>query len=223
MLASRTTPTGNVYAGPINATAGPPFNSQPFPPVTTPPTPVGTGTLTFASGNSGSFAYTVNMVSQTKPIERYDLFTGPQPTCTYSATTPNFAAATNYQDLWWVANAAEDGWGINFAHQGNSVFATWYTYDVDGAPLWLSVLAGRVGATNAYTGPLLRTSGPRFDAYDTTKVAQVQVGTATLTFANGNGATFNYVTNGSGGLPAVNQTKSIVRFPFAATGGTLCQ
>jgi hypothetical protein len=223
MLAGRTTPTGNAYAGPILATAGPPFNSLPFPPVTAPPTQVGSGTLTFTSGNNGSFAYTVNMVSQTKALERYDLFTGPQPTCTYSATTPNFAAATNYQDLWWVANGVESGWGVNFAHQGNSVFATWYTYDVDGAPLWLSVLAGRVGATNAYAGPLLRTSGPRFDAFDTTQVVPVQVGTATLSFANGNSATFNYVTSGSGGLPAVNQTKSIVRFPFAATGGTLCQ
>ena len=24
---------------------------------------------------------------------------------------------------------AESGWGINFAHQGDVVFATWFTYD----------------------------------------------------------------------------------------------
>ena len=35
---------------------------------------------------------------------------------------------------------------------------------------------------------------------------------------------FHYTTNGNGGLPAgVDQTKSIVRFPLAATGGTICQ
>ena len=42
-------------------------------------------------------------------------------------TTPN------YQGLWWNAPAAsESGWGINFAHQGDVIFATWFTYDLTG-------------------------------------------------------------------------------------------
>ncbi len=184
---------------------------------------VGTGTLTFTDRNSGSFAYMVNGVSQVKALARFDLATGPQVSCTYSSATPNFAAATNYQDLWWVPSGAESGWGVNLAHQGDSIFATWFTYDVDGSPLWLSALAGRVGSTSAYTGPLYRTAGPRFDAYDTTKVVAAQVGTATLTFADGNNATFAYSTSGAGGLPLANQSKGITRFPFAATGGTLCR
>ena len=220
MLASG---TGNIYAGAIYATTGPPFNAVLFVPGTAPGSQVGTGTLMFSNANAGSFDYTVNGIHQAKAISRYDLFTGAQPTCTFSATTPNFAAATNYQDLWWADDGAESGWGVNFAHQGNSIFATWYTYDLDGAPLWLSVLAPRVGTSNVYMGPLYRTSGPRFDAFDTTKVAQVQVGTATLTFADGNHATFGYTTNGTGGLPAVTQSKQITRFPFAAAGGTRCQ
>ncbi len=82
-----------------------------------------------------------------------------------------------------------------------------------------------MAASNAYTGSLLRTSGPRFDAYNPGDAVQPipAVGTATLTFANGNSAAFTYMTNGSGGLPAgINQTKSIVRFPFGP-GGTTCQ
>ena len=43
----------------------------------------------------------------------------------------DFAAATNYQDLWWVANGAESGWGVNLAHQGDNLFASWFTYDTD--------------------------------------------------------------------------------------------
>lgn len=31
---------------------------------------------------------------------------------------------------------AESGWGVNFTHQGDTIFATWFTYD-DGTPLWL--------------------------------------------------------------------------------------
>ncbi len=220
MLANRTAPASNAYSGPIYVDSGPPFNNFVGAGM---PTQVGIGTLTFSDANNGSFAYTVNGTPQNKAISRFDLGTGPQPTCTYSATTPNFAAASNYQDLWWVANGAESGWGINFAHQGNSVYATWYTYDVDGTPLWLSVLAPRVGAGNVYTGTLYRTSGPRFDAFDTTKVVTVQVGTATLTFSDGNHARFDYTTNGTGGLPIANQSKQVTRVPFAAGGGTLCQ
>ena len=41
----------------------------------------------------------------------------------------------NYQGLWW--NPDESGWGINFAHQGDIIFATWFTYDVAGKPWWL--------------------------------------------------------------------------------------
>jgi len=232
MLATRTTPTSNVYTGPIYVDHGPPFNN--FAGSGT-PTQVGTATLTFTDANNGTFSYSVTaaaaagmssiavLTAQVKSISRYDLGTGAQPTCTYSTTAPNFTAATNYQDLWWVPGGTESGWGINFAHQGDSVFATWYTYDVDGTPLWLSVLAPRVGATNVYTGTLYRTSGPRFDAYDATKALPQQVGSATLTFQDGGTATFSYITTGVGGLPAVTQTKSLVRFLFAAPAGTLCK
>ncbi len=227
MLASKT--AGSTYAGPIYVDIGPPFNNFIG---TGTAMPVGNGTLTFSDANNGTFHYDLNAgsggspvpVSQTKTLARYDLFTGPQVTCAFDPAA-NLALATNYQDLWWAASGMESGWGINFAHQGDSVFLTWYTYDSGGAPLWLSALTQRVGATNVYTGNVLRTSGPRFDSYRTSDVVQPipTVGTATLTFVNGNSATFNYTTNGNGGLPpGVNQTKSIVRFPFAAAGGTVC-
>jgi hypothetical protein len=232
MLTTRTAAGSNVYSGPIYVDTGPPFNNFVG---AGKPTQIGTATLTFADANSGTFAYTLNTaaaakagmaiaaaVAQQKSISRFDLGTGSQPTCTYTATAPNYAAATNYQDLWWVGDGSESGWGINFAHQGDSIFATWYTYDVDGAPLWLSVLAQRVGATNVYTGTLYRTSGPRFDAYDPKQAMLTQVGTATLTFANGGSATFSYTTTGVGNLPAVTQQKTIARYVFAAPAGTVC-
>ena len=51
---------------------------------------------------------------------------GPEPTCAWGRSL-NLARATNYQDLWW--NPAESGWGVNFTHQGDIIFATWFTYD----------------------------------------------------------------------------------------------
>jgi hypothetical protein len=182
---------------------------------------VGSGTLTFADANSGSFTYTVNGVTQTKAITRYDLGSGPQVSCTYSATTPNFAAANNYQDLWWTAG--EPGWGVNFAQQGDAIFATWYTYNADHTPLWLSALVRRQGTSNVYTGAMSQSSGPRFDAFDPTQRTANPVGTATLTFADGANATFGYSVTVAPFPGPVAQSKAITRFPFAASGGTLCQ
>jgi len=122
-----------------------------------------------------------------------------------------------------VNTGTESGWGINFAHQGTQLFATWYTYGTNNQPMWLSVLATGSAGGNVYVGPLLMTSGPRFDAYDKTKAnAPVQVGNATFTFTNGNLATMSYTINGQGGLPAVTQTKTLARFLFGPSAATIC-
>jgi hypothetical protein len=117
--------------------------------------------------------------------------------------------------LWW--NAGESGWGINFAHQGDVIFATWFTYDADGAPMWLSATATKTGP-RTYEGTLYRTTGPRFGAvpFDPGAVRTSGAGRATLTFADGNSALFAYTVDG------VSQSKAITRELFAPAVGTLC-
>jgi hypothetical protein len=222
MLAIET--SEGTFSGPIYVDNGPPFNDYVGSAV---PTAVGNGTLTFTDDNNGSFAYTVRATmpatTQTKAITRFDLGTGPQPKCVYSLATPDFAAASNYQDLWWVPNGAESGWGVNLVHQGDSIFATWYTYNVlGGTPLWLSTLVTRQGTTNAYSGPIYRNSGTRFDDFDTTNVTASPVGSATLIFGDGNDATFHYKVMVAPLPGPVTQSKDLTRFPFAGTGGTVC-
>ena len=205
----------NVYAGTLYATEGPPFNAVPFNPALVVPTAVGTGTLTFTDAANGTFAYTVNGVSQTKAITR-EVF-GPVPTCRFGMQR-DLAKATNYQDLWWNAPAgSESGWGLNITHQGDTLFVTWFTYDLDGSPLWLSATAPKTGAAT-YAGALYRTSGPAFSAtpWNPAAVSRTQVGTVTLTFADGNRATFACTVNGD------SQTKQITRDVFRAPG-TVCQ
>ena len=100
-------------------------------------TAAGFGTLTFTDANNGTFRYTVGAITQTKAITRQAF--GPLPTCSFGAQ-PNLALATNYQDLWWKTPAAsESGWGINLNHEGDTIFGTWFTYDLSGLPLWLVV------------------------------------------------------------------------------------
>ena len=220
MLGARTTPTGNAYSGTIYINVGPSFNNFPGAVVLV---AVGTGTLTFADADNGTFAYNVNGVAQTKAIARFDLVTGPQPVCVYSTTTPNYAIAANYQDLWWVPNGAESGWGINFAHQGDTIFATWYTYGIDDNPLWLSVLARRQGTSNVYSGAIYQTSGPRFDSYDATKLKENSVGEREDSRADGNHATFTYSVTIAPFMSPITQTKPLTRYLFSGNGGTWCQ
>jgi hypothetical protein len=210
-----------VYSGTIFQTHGPAFSANPFNPAAVTATQVGTGTLTFTDANTGSFAYTVNGVGQVKPITR-QVF-GPLPTCVFGAQA-NLAVATNFQDIWYAAPAeSEAGWGVNFAHQGDTIFATWFTYNVDGTPLWLSATATKSGP-GVYTGKLYRTTGPAFNAvpFLPAKVGLTEVGTLTITFANGNSANFAYTVALSGPASAVTQTKAIVRQVFRAPG-TVCQ
>ena len=204
----------NTYAGDLYTTTGPAFSAVPFDPAQVVPTKVGSGALSFADSNTGSFSYTVNGISQVKPIT-HQVF-GPLPSC--HAASGNLAAATNYQDLWWAAPpGSESGWGVNLTHQGDAIFATWFTYDVDRTPMWLVVTAGKT-APGVYAGTLYRTTGPAFNAvpFDPNDVVATAVGNATFTFADGNDATFAYTVNG------VSQNKTITREVFN-NPATVCE
>jgi serine protease len=214
MTANKTATNPDTYSGQLIETHGPAFSAIPFNPGQVTRQVVGTGTLTFSDLNRGSFNYVAKGVAQNKTITRQTF--GPPPSCAF-AVAPDFSSATNYQDLWWVAAGAEAGWGINFTHQGDSIFATWFTYDTDGSPLWLSVTAVKTAA-GVYSGQLIRTAGPAFSAvpFNPALVTRTVVGTATLSFADGNSATLAYTVNG------VAQSKQITRQLFNPPAGTTC-
>jgi hypothetical protein len=212
MTAPQTAP--GVYSGALYTTTGPAFNAIPFNPAQVVLTQVGTGRLSFSDANDGTFAYTVNGISQTKNIT-HQVF-GPLPGC--ATATESLSAATNYQDLWWASPAgSESGWGVNLTHEGETIFATWFTYDLDSTPMWLSVTAPETGP-GVYSGTLYRTTGPAFNAvpFNPASVVLTSVGTATLTFSDGNDASFAYTVNG------VSQAKAITRQVFQVPG-TVCQ
>jgi len=218
----RTAP--GVYKGDLFTTTGPAFNAVPFNPDAVTVTTVGAATVTFVDARNAVFDYTINLaslaagvVAQTKNIARQE-FAEPVPTCTYSAQ-PDLARAGNYQDLWWRSPASsESGWGINFTHQGDIIFATWFTYGFDGKPLWLGVVANRA-SSGVYAGDLFTTTGPALNAvpFNPDAVKVTTVGTATFTVVDGNNVTFAYTVNG------VSQSKPITRQVFAAPAATTCR
>jgi lysyl endopeptidase len=58
------------YTGQLVAVAGPPFTSSTFNPSLVKRTPVGTATLSFTSSSTGTWSYSINGVSGSKPISR---------------------------------------------------------------------------------------------------------------------------------------------------------
>jgi hypothetical protein len=118
-----------------------------------------------------------------------------------------------------VPSSSESGWGINLNHEGDTILATLFKYDLSGAPLWLVVTAQKSGA-GVYMGDLYQTTGPAYNAipFDPAKVIPTKVGSATFTFADGNNATFDYSVQLTGMAASAVQSKAITRELFSAAG-----
>ena len=121
------------------------------------------------------------------------------------------AGVVNYEGLWWAAPAGlESGWGINLAHQGDVIFATWFTYDVNGKPWWLTMTANET-AEGQYSGTLYRSNGP-LTRFGPPAPMPTAVGSGTLTFDSATSGTFSYQV--SDGANIATQTKAIVLQAF---------
>jgi hypothetical protein len=114
--------------------------------------------------------------------------------------------ANNYTDLWW--NPGESGWGINVNHQGNTIFATLFTYDEGGAPMWLVMSEGLRQSDGAYQATLYRSTGPAFNATAFLGANVVPVGSMRLVFTGASQGTLTYTFNGT------KVTKAIARQVF---------
>ncbi len=188
------------FVGDLYRTSGPPFNASPWRAIAY--EKVGTMRLA-AWGQWGTLTYSVNGVAVSKSIERMRFSTNT--TCAWSAFDRSFAF--NYQDLWW--NGDESGWGINFTHQGDILFATLFTYGLDGRARWYLMSRGdRVPGTQRFQGTLYETTGPAFNASPWGAIAYTTVGSMSVDFTGGNAAQLSYTVNG------VSVNKAITRLVF---------
>jgi hypothetical protein len=79
MSAGQQVGSTRTYQGPLHRYSGPPFNASPWAPAVT-GTQVGTMTLAFTDGVTGTLTYSVNGTQVVKPITRYE-FSDPKPRC----------------------------------------------------------------------------------------------------------------------------------------------
>ena len=164
------------YTGSLYQSRGSPFLATPYDPSRFIPSSVGTATFTFSDANNGTFAYTVNGITQSKPITRFVF--AQAPTCIAGGSTES----TNYTDLWWRApGGSENGWGVNLVHQSDILFATWYTYGADGTDLWMVMDSATRIADRTYRGNIYRTTSGPFNAYDASRFSPTLLGTGTFT------------------------------------------
>jgi YVTN family beta-propeller protein len=138
------------------------------------------------------------------------------------SASPPPAPGINVEGLWWGSNGSESGWGINVTHQGDILFATWFTYDVDGRGQWLVMSNGARTATNTYVGALYRTTGPVFSStpFDPAQVVRTQVGTAAFTFTDGNSGTLAATVDGVQIGKAISRQLYASPVPTCTLGGS---
>ncbi len=109
------------------------------------------------------------------------------------------SAGTNFSDQWWNPN--ESGWGISVLQQADIVFVDIFVYDATGQPTWYTAAATQQAGPQghiAFTGDLLRTTGPWFGApsFNPDSVAYRKVGTLSFDAVTVDTATLTYVVDG---------------------------
>jgi hypothetical protein len=108
-------------------------------------------------------------------------------------------SSLNYTGMWW--NPSESGWGINVSHQGDIVFATLFTYDSTGAPMWVMMTGLLQSDGQTYAGDLYQVNGPAFNAQPFTPITAANlanVGTMALTFSSASSGKVVYIYQGVG-------------------------
>ena len=199
----------NVYEGRLLETRGPGFLLASFDPSRVARRDVGSATLVADADGKGTFSYTLGSSRGTKQLK----MTGPQPTCTWGAQSV-LSLASNYDGHWWAAPpGSQSGWGLHLAHQGDVIHLAWMTYDDDGAPVWFSASTHR-RPDGSFEGQLLRQLRDGVP-YGSVPGDFEIVGTAVLSFTEGNVGAFRY-TMSSG-----SRTQAITRFVFEGPG-TIC-
>jgi hypothetical protein len=144
------------------------------------------------------------------------LMLGASPVMSYTVDTTSTKAAVS--GLWW-AGEAESGWGIGITQQNDIIFATIYTYDVNGNQIWY-VASNCAISADACTGKLYAVTGGSeltipWDAGAINDA--VEVGTLTITFTTDSTASMEFVINGASGSKDIQ--RQIWKFWSADTEG----
>jgi cyclophilin family peptidyl-prolyl cis-trans isomerase len=154
---------------------------------------VGNVSINFLDNNQATMTLDIDGVSATRQIVRQEF-----------STLSHGAAMTG---LWY--NALESGWGVSLTRQSGIAFATMYTYDANGLPIWY-VASNCTVTSNGCTGELFEVTGGSPLTQDwKANVSVDSVGTLTFAFTDDDNGSIEIEINGT------TSTKVITRQVFA--------
>lgn len=158
--------------------------------------PVGTGSLSFSDDNAGHFDYTINNQSGGKKLQRF-------------VFAPRAAEPSPYAGMWW-GGLGQEGWGVSIQQQGEVMFATLYTYELDGRTTWYYMPAGRKTSATRISGELFRSSGAAWvgQHYQGSSTKVVPAGTFELDFSSADAGTM------TARIGSAITTRPLARFAF---------
>jgi serine protease len=187
--------THTIFSGAMYSTVGAPFNNY-SPPATL--LPAGTLSFQFTDNSNGTLSYVLTTgQSGAIPMTR-------QPFGAVVAQTH-----LDYSDLWW-GGTSQDGWGLTLNQHYDTLVAIWYTYGLDGKPVFYFIPNGTWTSSTTISGPVFATTGTPFGLpYNAAQFGIGAVGSATFSFSDASHATFTYAIDGTS-----MQSKALVRQPF---------
>jgi serine protease len=184
-----------IYSGAIYSTVGAPFNNY-SPPATG--IQAGTLSLQFSDSSNGTLSYVLTTG------HRGSIAMTRQP---FGAVVA--PAHLNYSDLWW-GGTSQDGWGLTLNQHYDTLVAIWYTYGLDGVPVFYIMPNGTWISDTTVTGSIYATTGtPLALPYNAAQFVGNTVGHVTFSFSDASHATFTYTVNG-----ITTQSKAVVRQTF---------
>ncbi len=187
--------THTIFSGAMYSASGAPFNNY-SPPATL--IQAGTVSLRFSDASNGTLSYALANGQGASFAMTRQAFG--------AAVAPSHA---NYSDLWW-GGTAQDGWGLTLNQHDDTLVAIWYTYGLDGKPVFYFVPDGTWTGGATLTGSVYATTGTPFGLpYDATQFSITAVGSVTLSFTDISHATFTYSIDG-----VATQSKPLVRQAF---------
>jgi hypothetical protein len=194
-------PVLGAWSGTLYRATGPSASAHSYDPALVVATRAGSMSLQFPVGSEtgGSFNFVIGDKSGEHTFTRA-VFGEPVRQCFLTATVAAADPRPNYQGLWW--NPAESGWALQLTHQGNAIFAIWFTYDDAGHATWFS-FTGQRGPNESYAGTLQRTSS--ISTAGSPAVVNTNVGTASVTFTDGGHGTFAVEMNGRARTTAITR------------------
>jgi hypothetical protein len=184
---------------------------------------VGEVTLRYLNADRAELSYSINGISDTKSIIRqlagetvadapFGLEVRWRSTCQYCRDN-RAAAPAQVAGLWW-GESAEDGWSVSIKPQRASLFAIWFTFALDGSPVWFVIASGG-WLGNRYCAMMFRAqSGPWLGrVYDPTRLIMSPVGSVSFDVGSSGDMRFTYRFD-SGVFANLVQSKNMARRTF---------